>query len=274
MNVILTTLAATVFIQLGYFLWKLSADKHNEANSKGQAEPKSALRHHLRDWRWVSGLLATSLGWVFFVKATAIGEISLIQPLMSAGDLLLVFLAVIVLKERLRPLEWFGVLIIVLGAGLLSWNTQGTGNSEMETQRLWIFVGAQIALASCLLLALKTGRVPELPLACLVGLAFGAGAILTKALTAASPELSLRLLLDPLLLAVIAANVLGLVSLQIAFHRGRASVIVPVQLAIASGVAAMAGAWVFHEQISSLRVMGIAAIVLGTSLLKAEKQSE
>ncbi len=273
MDVVLTTLAATLFIQLGYFLWKLSADKHQAAEQLKLPERPNALRHHLSDWRWLSGLLATSLGWVFFVKATAIGDISLVQPLMSAGDLLLVFLAVIFLKERLRPLEWLGVLIIVLGAALLSWNSTSTAASGLNALKLTAFIAGQLVAAACLLLALKMGHKAELLLALLVGLSFGAGAILTKALTADSPSLSLQLLSNPLLLAVIGANVIGLVSLQIAFHRGRASVIVPVQLAIASGSAALAGAWVFGEQISGLRILGIAATVLGTGLLKAEKQN-
>lgn len=273
MNVILTTLAATVFIQLGYFLWKLSADRHKEVSQDGPTEKQNALSHHLRDWRWLSGLLATSLGWVFFVKATAIGEISLVQPLMSTGDLLLVFLAVVVLKERLRLLEWAGVLVIVLGAGLLSWNSQSMPSIGMDSHKLWAFVGGQIAAVLGILVALKAGKSQELLLALLVGLAFGAGSILTKALTADAPDLSWHLITNPLLLAVIAANAIGLVCLQIAFHRGRASVIVPVQLAIASGSAALAGAWVFQEHISSLRIWGMVAIVIGTSLLKAEKQN-
>ncbi len=92
MTVVLTTLAATLLIQFGYFMWKLSADS---AQPKiGGAPAWEVVRSLVSDWRWVSGFVATSMGWVLFVQATALGDISLVQPLMSAGDLLLVVMAV------------------------------------------------------------------------------------------------------------------------------------------------------------------------------------
>jgi uncharacterized membrane protein len=97
MTVVLVTLSSTLLIQLGYFLWKVSAEGQPMI---GDASTRQVLAALVTDWRWMLGLLATSLGWVLFVQATALGDISLVQPLMSAGDLLLVILAVVFLKER------------------------------------------------------------------------------------------------------------------------------------------------------------------------------
>ena len=105
-----------------------------------------------------------------------------------------------------------------------------------------------------------------------VGLAFGAGAVLTEAMTtlratAGLTALEWSIVLDPMLAAVVAANVAGLVLLQAAFQRGRASVIVPLQLAVANGVTVLAAVTAFDEAVTVGRTMAIAVIVAGTALL-------
>ena len=75
------------------------------------------------------------------------------------------------------------------------------------------------------------------------------------------------MLFDPYLPTVVLANVVGLVLLQAAFQRGRAAVIVPLQLAMANAVTVVAGVAVFFEQVTSVRALGIALILGGTALL-------
>jgi uncharacterized membrane protein len=129
-----------------------------------------------------------------------------------------------------------------------------------------------------LLLANRQSKQPEVLLALVVGLCFGAGSILTKALTvdSAGPGESVMtwaVLLNPLLLAVVVANVAGLVLLQAAFQRGRAAVVVPLQLAMANAITVLAGVVVFAEHITLVRGSGIVLIVLGTTLLQLKPAS-
>ncbi len=266
MLVVLTTLAATLFIQSGYFLWKLSADRQPKIG-------KVAFRHMmaslLTDWRWVLGLLATIVGWILFVQATALGEISLVQPLMSAGDLLLVLMAVVFLKERLSKKEWLGLALTVIGAAALSWNAETRIAQTSGGLRLAMLMTLLFIAACGLLLARRFFVKTEITLAVVVGLAFGAGAVLTEALTAQSPVITSDILLNPLLIGVIGANAAGLVALQAAFQRGRASVVIPVQLAIANAITVLAGALVFFEDIGLMRGAGISLTIAGTAFLKA-----
>lgn len=269
MLVVLTTLAATLFIQLGYFLWKLSA----EGQPKIGGEPAFVVaRALLTDWRWVLGFIATSVGWVLFVKATSLGDISLVQPLMSAGDVFLLIMAVVFLKERLLGIEWLGVLLTVLGAFGLAWHAEVSLDAPFGGVRLIVLLGCSVLLAVVMMLIVRRTHRPEVMLALVVGLCFGAGAVLTKALTADLADagqavFSLSILVNPLLLAVVFANVLGLVLLQAAFQRGRAAVIVPLQLAMANAMTVIAGVVVFAEQITLLRAIGIALIIGGTVVL-------
>ena len=275
MTVVLTTLAATLLIQLGYFLWKLSADGQPKI---GGAPASRVIRALVTDWRWMLGFAATSVGWVLFVQATALGDISLVQPLMSAGDLLLVIMAVAVLKERLVGMEWAGVLLTVLGAVALAWEAENSHVQAFGGTRLLVLLGFSV-LTGCILLWVNRGsHRPEVLLALVVGLCFGAGSVLTKAMTIeystpGQTVISWAILIDPLLPAVVLANVLGLVLLQAAFQRGRASVIVPLQLAMANAVTVLAGIVVFAEHITILRAAGIMLIIGGTTLLHLKPSS-
>ena len=124
----------------------------------------------------------------------------------------------------------------------------------------------------------KSGR-PEILLALVVGICFGAGSVLTKAMTVAysgpgATVMTWAILVDPLLVTVVLANVLGLVLLQAAVQRGRAAVIVPLQLAMANAITVLAGVVIFAEHITPLRGLGIVLIVAGTALLHLKPSSD
>lgn len=266
---VLTALAATLCIQLGYFLWKLSADRLPRI---GRASTVVVLRAMVTDLRWLAGLMATTAGWLLFIRATGVGEISVVQPLMSSGDVLLIVLAVVVLHERLRGIEWIGVALTVAGAVALSAGATDRPDASVDGARLALLLAATAALALALLAGTRRGGRAEVTLGLVVGLAFGAGAVLTEAMTglrgqAGESALGWSLLADPLLAAVIAANVAGLVLLQAAFQRGRASIIVPLQLAVANAVTVVAAVTAFDEAVTAGRAASIAVIIAGTALL-------
>ena len=105
-----------------------------------------------------------------------------------------------------------------------------------------------------------------------VGVGFGVGAILTELMTAYIAINGQQLetsafFLNPILPFMIAANVIGLILLQAAFQRGRAAVIVPVQLSVVNGLVVAAGILVFSEAITPIRMLGIGFIIAGTAML-------
>jgi uncharacterized membrane protein len=265
MKVVLTTLLATLLIQIGYFFWKMSAPNQPQF---GEAPFKKVILALLSDWKWVTGFISTTIGWVLFVKATSIGDISLVQPLMSAGDLLLILMVVVFLKERLGFYEWIGVLITVIGAAFLTYEANDNLISNFNMTNILILFGSIIFLGIFLFIKRKNKLVSlEVSLAFIVGLCFGSGAILTKAMTS-NYLTPMSLLINPILPFVIIANVIGLILLQAAFQQGRASVIVPIQLAMANLITVLAGIIVFAENITFIRLIGISLIIGGTIFLQ------
>jgi uncharacterized membrane protein len=268
-SVVLTALAATLSMQVGYFMWKVSAAAQPRI---GSAPALQVARSMVTDWRWMGGLAATIVGWVLFIQATAIGDISLVQPLMTVGDVFLIFLAVAFLHERLDRREWLGIVLTVAGAATLATDPVSSSAGAADGSRLLMLVAAAGAVAAALLWAVSRGARAELGLALTVGLAFGCGAMLTKAMTVGALDVgetvvSWRVAIDPLMPAIVAANVVGLTLLQAAFQRGRAAVIVPLQLAVTNGLTVAAGMLVFLEHVSALRWLGIGTILVGTALL-------
>ncbi len=265
MGVVATTLAATLCMQLGFFLWKLSA--HADQPRIGTAPARRVIAALLGDWRWVAGSAASALGWVLFIRATSIGEISVIQPLMSAGDMLLVLLAVAFLKERLGRREVLGLAVTVAGALGLALGAQKVPGAAWAWAELGPFVLLAAGAAGTLVWSVRLRARKEVPLALAVGLCFGSGAVLTEAWTAATVP-GLFALLHPTLWLMVAANMAGLVLLQAAFQRGRASVVVPVQLAAGNALAVGGGAWLYGEALPLERLASVALIVAGAALLQ------
>jgi uncharacterized membrane protein len=270
MIVVLVTLAATLAIQLGYFLWKIAAD---ELPRIGTAPAGTVALSFVTNWKWMLGFFLTVVGWLFFVKATDLGEVSIVQPLMSVGDIFLVLLAITFLHERLGRVEWVGLAFTVVGAVLLAFEASVIERVVIAWPRLIVFLALCAAGWLALFLAGRRSARSEVPLAIAVGIGFGMGATLTKLMTAyltlGGQQLeSSAFLLNPILPFMVAANVAGLALLQVAFQRGRASVIIPVQLAVANGLVVIAGALVFAEAIGPMRLFGICVIVTGTTALE------
>jgi len=270
MIVVLVTLAATLGIQLGYFLWKIAAD---ELPRIGTAPAGTVALAFVTNWKWLLGFVLTVVGWLFFVKATDLGEVSIVQPLMSVGDIFLVLLAITFLHERLGRVEWVGLALTVVGAVLLAVEAAVIKQVAVAWPRLAAVLPLCAAGWLALFLAGRRSAGSEVPLAIAVGIGFGMGAVLTKLMTAyltlGGQQLeSSAFLLNPILPFVVAANVAGLALLQIAFQRGRASVIIPVQLAVANGLVVIAGFLVFAEAIGPMRLFGICVIVAGTTALE------
>lgn len=270
MIVVLVALAATLAIQLGYFLWKLSADSLPRL---GEASLGVTLRGFLGNGKWLAGTALTIVGWLLFIKASDLGEISIVQPLMSVGDLFLVLLAVVFLHERMTAGEWGGLFLTVLGAVILATEASVVAPEAIDWAQLTLLLVISPILGLVLFLAGTRGRNPEVSLGIVVGVAFGIGSLLTELMTAyisiqGGVLESLDFLLNPILPFMILANMVGLFLLQMAFQRGRAAVIVPVQLAMSNVIVLLGGMLVFSESLTWIRFLAIALIVAGTSWLQ------
>jgi multidrug transporter EmrE-like cation transporter len=73
----------------------------------------------LRNWPFLIGNFLFFLSVVFYSIALKQEELSVVYPLTSLGYLLVAFLSVKYLNEKMNPLKWGGIIFIILGVFLI-----------------------------------------------------------------------------------------------------------------------------------------------------------
>ena len=73
-----------------------------------------------RSWLFIilSGL-STSLSWLFYFKALALGEASIVFPIEKLSLVVSILISIIFLKEKVSKKQIIGIIIIVIGTSLL-----------------------------------------------------------------------------------------------------------------------------------------------------------
>ena len=276
MFAIILTFIATLCIQLGYLLWKKAGDTLPKI---GKEPVFIVVKKFFTNKTWLLGFLLLDFGWILSVKAVEIGALSIVQPLLSAGSFFAVLLAVIFLRERLTSLEWFGMGVTVLGVVLISSQIVEVVSIAIVWSQvyLWLLVLGGLTIGGLLIGMRKQNG--EVFLACAAGMSFALAGILTNAMTTSSVGEGNAVtfqtaFMSPLLYAVIITNVLGLFLIQVAFQKGRASIVVPLNAAMISGISVLAGVYLFGEKIQLIHVVGVGCIGFGSVLLEQISQKK
>ena len=91
-----------------------------------RAPPERALRpslmtHLLGRPLWVGATALSLLGWPIQIVALAHAPLTLVQPILALGLLLLLFLGVRILGEHVGPREIAAVILIIASVGVFAW---------------------------------------------------------------------------------------------------------------------------------------------------------
>ena len=110
-------LAAACCYETGYALQAIEARR---------APPERALRpslmtHLLGRPLWVGATALSLLGWPIQIVALAHAPLTLVQPTLALGLLLLLFLGVRILGEHVGPREIAAVILIIASVGVFAW---------------------------------------------------------------------------------------------------------------------------------------------------------
>lgn len=101
---ILLIVGAATLSSFGQLAWKIGAD---------------ATSLKLAYFLYFLGFLSAGLGMVVMMLAFRFGEVSILQPMMSLGFALSIFLGAIFLNEPITTNKIIGTLFIVVGSGIL-----------------------------------------------------------------------------------------------------------------------------------------------------------
>lgn len=281
-------LAATLLRGVGQTLQKSAA-----AQSIGGLSFEDSLRS-LRSWSgltrnstWVVGTGMMLAGSVCGVQALADGDITVVVPIFGLSMAISIVLGIFVLREQVAALEWLAIGMMLAAGALVAFDAPATGLIALERSHAFS-VGIGTSLAAAAVLGVR--RLPALQVSREIGYAVACGALLgtsdsfVKAATVLvrqssgsfsvlDPATLGLLALEPIAYLVIATFFAGFMLEQLAYANGRVSVVLPLRATTVLSVATAFGAFVFHEDIGARRLLGIAVLVAGSSLLASSRQT-
>ena len=238
-----------------------------------------ALRGFLGVRGWLIGVLLTVVGFVLYVVALTLADLSLVQTASAAGVALLAVIAVRWFGQRLSRTEVIGIGLAALGLAALGLSLIGhddANSTEVSKLGLILWLGASVALAAVLLAPVGARLLSAGVAAGLAaGLVYGAADISTKGfMTELSTNFGVGdILASPLLYVLLALYAAGFVLQQLAFQRGEAVASIGVMVAATNASPIAAGLVVFHDPLPSspgglaLRMSGFALAIVGSILL-------
>jgi drug/metabolite transporter (DMT)-like permease len=186
----------------------------------------SLIARLLRRPRWLAGSALTALGWPLQAAALTLVPLTVVQPALAGGLLLLLVIGAKVLGERVGPNELAGVAGIVGGLAVLAWAAPPHSSQHAGTAVL-AFALCALALPALAPYAAGPKRLHSGSLVALAaGLAYAWSGVTTKLFAdGVSADLWYSALMWAL--ATGAASALGMLSEMTALQRSPATRVCP-----------------------------------------------
>ena len=97
--------------------------------------------------RWLAATVLSLAGWPFQVAALALAPLTVVQPALAVGLILLLFLGNRLLHERVRPRDYSAVAAISVGLALLAWKAPEAEHVHAGAKTLTIVLGILVGAA-------------------------------------------------------------------------------------------------------------------------------
>ena len=229
---------------------------------------------------WLAGFALMLTGLACQTIALTFEPVSVVQPVLASGVVLVLVLSRLVLRERLHGGETWCVAVIAVSVVLLAMSATGAKDSHTASPG-WVaavMVPSAVAGLAFAVAALRGRRrgstVAGVWAGVGTGLLYGVAALAIKALSGilvghqTAAGIAIGVISSPYLYVLGGSLVVAMLLFQAALQAGRASIVVPVSNVTGSVYFIIAGTWLFHEHLPAspgrlvLRLAGIALAVL------------
>ena len=263
-------LAAACCYETGYALQAIEARR---APADRALKP-SLITYLLRRPLWVGATALSLLGWPLQIVALAHAPLTLVQPTLALGLLLLLVLGVRILGESVGPREIAAVLLIIASVGVFAW---AAPRDPGVVERSAGLVVALAILAAVTVLPYAIGlfgrrRYPMLLLVASAGAADGMAAFVAKIVAQDASEGALLSVVAWAAL-VAAVVIVGVISESTALQRFAATRVAPtvlvMQIVIPVVLAPLVGGegWGGTPLGGAVLGMALVAVAVGAGLL-------
>jgi drug/metabolite transporter (DMT)-like permease len=263
-------LAAACCYETGYALQAIEARR---APADRALRP-SLMAHLIRRPLWVGATALSLLGWPLQIIALAHAPLTLVQPVLALGLVLLLVLGVKVLGEHVGPREMAAVALIIAAVGVFAWAAPREPGEVERSAGLVVALGilAAVTVAPYAISLLRRGRFPMLLLVASAGAADGMAAFVAKIVAQDATEGALLAVVGWAAL-VAAVVIVGVISESSALQRFAATRVAPtvlvMQIVIPVVMAPLVGGegWSNTPLGGAVLVMALVAVALGAGLL-------
>lgn len=280
---ILVSLIAAVGFNYALYMMKREVEKLPKVKFKLSW---SVLKAFLGCRPWVFSILLTGVSGICYAVALTIAPISIVQPIRGSGIVLLVYLAIKNLGEKPGRLDLTAMGMMVLGVALIGISmAEGMPETvEYDAVEVWIFTGVAVLLAAVIPLVLRQNPQREgAALGICVGILYGLAIVLAKLFlvdwTNQWPKKHLMVLFSSVyLIPWIIVILVGLITYQAAFQRGRAVIVAPVVAGLSELVPILGGTIVLNEPfpdnpgLIAARILAFALIIAATVILSGRAE--
>jgi drug/metabolite transporter (DMT)-like permease len=220
---LLCAFAASVMFDVGVATQALEA----RVSERRDALHPSLLADLVRRRRGVGGTVLAGSGWPLHVVALALAPLSVVQPALAVGLLLLLVLGDRMLGERVGPREVIAVLAIIGGVAGMAWAAPAHASTHGGADRLAPALGAHGAIALAPYFLRRRGIATSILIPVAAGCAFAWTGIASKLIAdfVSSDSWAPLLLWAPLIGAFAC---IGLLSEMSALQRRPATRVVPI----------------------------------------------
>lgn len=265
----LAALACAVCNGTAAVLQKISADKEKDVSSLDAR----LLWRLVQDKPYAGGVALDILGWSLTVFAVQYLPLFLVEAIIAANIVVTALIERLFRHQKISPKAYLAITIILAGLVLLALAASPEKAEPISNTLKWLIVLTPVPIAMAgYVLARGKSYGTAIGLAVLGGLAFGGTAVVGRIFRLSQPVW--HTVYSPLIFALIASGILGILLFSIALQRAQATVInatmaasqtlIPAVIGIVFlGDHARGGMWYFVVLGTSLALGGVAFLALG-----------
>ncbi len=236
----------------------------------------SLMAHALRRGIWLLGFALMLVVFVLQASALRVGELSVVQPVLTTELLFLMVILAVWFRYRMRWTEWLGAATIVVGLAVFFLAADPKGGKALPSNGTWIVTYVVLigAIAGCIVAALRGPRWWR-------AAAFGAATAITATFSAALTKAITTYISEgwghvfvhaqPYLLAVTGIGTVFLI--QNALHAGPITASRTTMVTINPILSIVLGVTLFGDRLRTgpgwitLEVLGLAILMVGVVAL-------
>lgn len=274
-------MVAALALNYAIYLEKKAVGKLPEVQFKHLG---TTLKAFVTDKPWMAAQSVNIVGFALYSVALAFAPVSIVEPIIASGVVLLAYLAIKRLGEKPRRIDYVAMGMTVLGVALIGISL-AEGLPKDKLNHGWeipLFTVIIIGLAVVIPLVMRGSQARlSVGLGISVGLFFGIAAVYQRLVMLYLVNISTHWHLFLVFLVACAATyAIAFVLLQAALQKGMAIIVAPVYNGLMELVPIIIGTMALNEAFPAsnvlkvVRLLAFALIMAGTVILSQRAEAE